>query len=435
MISKLVAGILVPCILLNLSYAQENPQTKESIFKKGDRLTGICFTSAMNSNEESICLSQFTGKSILLFSWSIRCGNYPALFKKINSLQTEFNRSIQILMVNRENFSKTKAFFETRPRLAKPNVPIIAGDSILNKIFPDKGYVPCAIINKNGILEYFINDYNISENLIIEYLSGGSLKTKEPNNDIQKSESYFIQFQSNLSKCNPAFDVGYTDGKFIEGNKALVAYNCVPVIELVRKAYEQNGKYDFSKPSLCKVQHKDSATFFRPIDMTLYDDWLKKYSYSYSLEIPADHYDERFKLMQEDIERYFSISVKISKKLVNCWVLRESSVKHTLCTNGGSPEDSLLIHGISDPGSAPSPMMKNQPYSKFSQRIKYLIEHATHMPLINKLNVNCNIDIKFSKKTFDERLHMDLLSKELSGYNIILQKTQVEMPVLIISEK
>lgn len=435
MISKLVIGILVPYILLNLSNAQENAGAKEHIFKKGDQLSDICFINTINSNESSLCLTQFKGKSIILFSWSILCGNYPSLFKKIDSLQTSFNRSIQIIMVNREDFSKTKEFFKTRSRLAMPKVPMVAGDSTLKKIFPDRGYVPCVIIGKNGTIEYFINDYNISKNLIAEYLSGGNLTRKEPTNTLQKSTSHLIQFQSNLSKCNPAFDVGYTDGKFIEENKALLAYNCLPIIELIRKAYEQQGKYDFSKPSLYEVHHNDSASFFRPMDMTLYDDWLKKYSYSYILKIPKDRYADRFKLMQDDIERYFSISVKIRMKLVNCWVLKEEDNKHSICTNGGDPEDSLLIHSISDPGPAPTPKMRNQPFSKFIQRVKYLVEQATDMPLINKLYVNCNIDINFSKKTFDEKLNMNLLSKELAEYNIILKKTQVEMPVLIIFEK
>ncbi|HRO41707.1 hypothetical protein [Agriterribacter sp.] len=435
MIYKLIIGILLSCTLLKISHAQENSEAEGSTLKKGDKLSGICFTNVMNSNVNRICLAQFKSKSIILFSWSIRCGNYPSLFRKINSLQTEFNDSIQILMVNREAFSKTKEFFKTRPRLTKPKVPVIAGDSMLNKIFPDRGYVPCIIMDKNLTIKYFINDYNISKNLITEYLAGRDLRTKEPNNNLQSSASQFIQYQSSLSKCNPSFDVGFTDGKFTEAAKALVAYNCLPIIELVRKAYEQNGRYDFSKPSLYEVHHKDSASFFRPTDMTLYDDWIRERSYSYRLEIPADHYNDRFKLMQEDIERYFSVSVKIKTKPVSCWVLKEGGSGHLLCTNGGSPEDSLLIHTISDPGTASTPIMRNQPYFKFIQRLKYLVETATNMPFISTLDVNCNIDIQFSKETFDERLHIDLLSKELAGYNIVLKKIRVKMPVLIISEK
>ncbi len=433
MISKL--GILIPFILSNLSYAQKTPEAGETLFKKGDQLSATCFTSILNSNDSKICISELKGRSILLFSWSILCGNYPSLFKKIDSLQTEFNGNIQILMVNRESVSKTKEFFEKRPRLVKPNVPIIAGDAVLNKIFPDRGYVPCVIIDKYGMLEYFINDYNISGKLITAYLSGRSLEAKEPINSLPKNESQFIQFQSYLSRCNPALNVGYTDGKIIENSKALVAYNCVPIIELVRKAYEQNGKYDFSKLSLCEVHIKNPDSFFRPTDMTLYDDWVRKHSYSYSLKIPENRYSDRFNLMQEDIKRYFSISVKIENKPVNCWVLKESNTRHILCTKGGSPEDSLLVHSIADPGIAPTPLMRNQPYSKFIHRIKYLIEQSTNMPFINKLSVDCNIDIKFNKEVFDERLHMDLLSKELLQYNIILQKAQIERPVLIISDK
>lgn len=431
---SLKLAAILPLFAFNLIVqAQSDGSTIR--FGKGDKISTLCFENVLPETGKPLCLEEYSGKIIVLYAWSILCGDYPDLFEKIELLQSAFKNSVQILMVNRESFSDTKDFFRLRPRLNKPSVPVIAGDTMLFKLFSPIGNVPSVIVNKEGIFEYQIKGYNITEGLIRKYLSGEDLTHKEPAQGMG-TPSKNILFQSELIRCHAGIDVGFTNGKLINDDKQmLLAYNCVSLMEMIRNAYEEDGKYDFGQPVQIDLKHSDAASFFRPKDLQYFDDWFNNDAYTYSLRIPKELRHERFRIMQEDICRSFSLQIHREFMDAKVLVLKQEGKEISICTSGGKPEDSVFIHEISDPGEAVEPVMKNRSFEILLKRLTFFLMKYTDLPFINEADVSCNVDIRFRKETFDERLHLLLLREDLRKHGLSLKEEIRRIPVLVIRGK
>ncbi len=90
---------------------------------------------------DTITLSDYRGKLIILDFWATWCGSCLSAFPKIDSLQTTFPDDVAILKVTYESLTKIK-----------PSIASIVEDSVLRELFPHRLIPHYAWISHDGTL-------------------------------------------------------------------------------------------------------------------------------------------------------------------------------------------------------------------------------------------------------------------------------------------
>ncbi len=81
----------------------------------------------------------------------------------------------------------------------------------------------------------------------------------------------------------------------------------------------KNFLYDYSR-IVAEISNPEPFTF--PTEQEKIREWEKRNKYSYELRVPNFKADAIYKIMQNDLERYFGYTAIIEKRKIKCLVLR-----------------------------------------------------------------------------------------------------------------
>lgn len=162
-------------------YAQ-SPTTNIHPIKIGESVPDIEFSRVINYTSESICLSDFKGKLIILDFWATWCNSCHARFPKADSLQEMFKDQVQIILVNSirgtgDSAAKIQRFFENwnQKHAQTFRLPTAIEDTITKILFP-RTYLPHYIwISKEGKLAAVTSSDEVTVSNIMAMLSGCSI--------------------------------------------------------------------------------------------------------------------------------------------------------------------------------------------------------------------------------------------------------------------
>jgi len=103
-------------MLLPLLSSSQSPPVKA--LHIGDTVPNITLTNLYNYPTPTIRLSDLKGKLVILDFWAVWCTGCIQAIPKLDSIQKEFQNTLQVIMINDEgeksaieNENKTKAFF------------------------------------------------------------------------------------------------------------------------------------------------------------------------------------------------------------------------------------------------------------------------------------------------------------------------------------
>lgn len=142
---KLTIFIVLAILCLNFNAKAQEPISEIKPLKIGehlpDTLRSKIFEATNAKNERlSISLQNYKGKLILLDFWATWCTNCIVKFPTLDSLQQQYGKQLQVILVNtpfRKDTPKTIA-----AKLANaPNLPSIISDDTLKAYFPHT-YIP-----------------------------------------------------------------------------------------------------------------------------------------------------------------------------------------------------------------------------------------------------------------------------------------------------
>ncbi|MFC0776013.1 TlpA family protein disulfide reductase [Terrimonas alba] len=393
----------------------------------GDKLPLLTLPNTINNKSGHLNFADYKGKSIILDFWNQRCAPCIAAFPHLDSLQQQFDNDIQLILVNKESKDSTINFFARRKKIKMPSLPMITGDTLLSSMFPSEGYPYHVWIDRNGTISYFSGGYNTTVKHISDFLEGTKLKLKNPtftkrndnpamNTTMQKGLIYY----SAISRCSNELDIGNVMGEIINEGKAVkLSVNCSSVLDLYKLAFEEKGKYSFAAQYSLNLQVADKHSYIPPLNNNKMDDWLDNHAFNYQLIVPAAMANNRFKIMQQDLQRFFDLDAKIEIRKVKSLVLKHtrsmsSSIKPVLL-NGDS-----AFHFI------------NQPLSDLINFLEGWI--AYEYPFINELDemILINAIVKASSVT---PLNPSSLMQDLHFSGLELCWEERDMPVLSLSQK
>lgn len=401
---------MMPAVFLLCSLVPES-QT----ISIGNKIPESIFKDVINYPSSILKISDFRGKIIIIDFWNHSCTACIQSFSKLDSLQKIFEGKIQIILVNRESKDSTERFFKKRTKVKKPSLPMITGDKILKNLFPIDGYPYTVWIDRNGIVKHFSGEYNVTTAHIRDFLEGKELHLRDLTLNKagsltgQKEFGYF----SAISICSDIIDVGNSELGYTDNKKSVRMSNgCSSIVELYKKAYREYNIYNIYTNYGLILEVKDSTKYFYPSDPNLFDEWLKTNSYDYELILPVSKAGQRYKIMQEDLSRYFDLDASIERRKIKSVIIKNCNDRkeHT-----------------ADPISGGA-----QSFDLFIRLLKSRFEY--YYPVFDETMGFENKNIFVSEK-FIYIQKIENLQKELLNNGLFLDFEEREVPVLVIKEK
>jgi thiol-disulfide isomerase/thioredoxin len=392
-----------------------------------------------NYTNDSLKLSQFKKKLVILDMWDIHCASCIAAFPKINELQKQFDNDIQIVMVNKQSKDSTLQFFAKRKKIKLPGVPFITADKKLNEYFPYSGYPYHVWIDGGQKVHFVTESYNATPEHIRDFLEGkklmlDSLIARNYLGPLLRSGNQAwieqVSLYSLISKCTKGLNVGHVNGG-MDGNKVRMSSNCSSIAELYRLAYEEGSRYNFGLPVKMVIQLPETYAYVRPKDGKQLDEWEKEHSYNYELVLPEENKEKLHDYMKQDLERYFGIRGEIEKRKINGLVLIRTSTEDKLKTKGGRKEDRLSQGSNGHPVTDTTRYLTNTDFRIFRLKLKAWVEHASGLPFKDETDYEGNIDLAIRGDAYDSN-NVLLLKNALQPYDLDIVSKEIEVDVLVL---
>lgn len=410
----------------------------QAALKKGERLPNMTIKNLYNDTKKEINLSDLNSKLILFDFWSPSCGACLVSFPKLDSLQRLFGDEIRIILVNKQSLDSTKKFFEARKFLYKPDLPFATNDTSLNRLFPNLGNPAFAWLDGDGI--FYETSEELTGDAIRNFLS--QRKTGMEN---------YRQKRRNLSSLfDPAFGNNLLSYSYLVkaipsvrlsgavGERGISSSNST-ILDLYRKAYNEQGRFNFDKSWKIKLIVQDSSRYLIPNNSDLAYRWRKENLYTYSLLLPKEKAKDRFVTMQKDLDRYFGVDSKVEKQMAKCMVLVRTSLKNKLKSNKNlkAEETGPLKFTMSSTNTVKIERkreLSNQPYQLFSGLFGAWVELRLHKPFIDATGYEGNIDISLNGEILD-RFELNEIRKALHVYDLDLVEKECFIDVLVLRDE
>ena len=424
---KFIIG-LVGMLLPILSGAQSPPVKALTI---GDSVPDVVFKHVLNYKNTTASLSDFKGKLVILDFWSSWCISCIALFPHLDSLQHNFNKDLHIILVNTK--SKQSKDDEIKINKILNRVRETTGNKIGLPVIYDcpalDNYFPCieipheVWISEGKVVGITYADQVIPEN--IQGLINGNevhMRLKKDRFDVDLRKPLFINVNGGDGDQTlfRSLITGYLDGAgggtgtLVSNGKftGLYAVN-QSLFSLTRTAYNYEIPFPDNKVIL---EVKDEEKFrARDGDTASYH-----YKYSYELMVPPTTSDsEELSDMQNDLKRYFNISIKREIRKTKCLVL----------TSLTAPPSALSAK------KADFDLEKNTPkkyiYNYPPEGVVHILNLFSNIPVINEIKATTNLSIDLPYNINDVKK----LQYAFAKAGLSLKEEYRDMEVVVITDK
>ncbi|MEP7375989.1 MAG: redoxin domain-containing protein [Chitinophagaceae bacterium] len=427
-----------------ISYAQpiavnENAKRIEPL-AIGDKIPDLVIKNVLNHSAEEFKLSDFKGKYLILDFWNTRCFSCIQAFPEMDSLQKMFKDDLQIVTITSETRQSILEFFKKFKKIKFPSFPFITEDSVLANYFPHD-LVPLHIwVDPSLKVRYISASSNATRQHIKNFIEGKEIKLREKKeiSDFDFDKPLIaegngrwlstIKYYSYIARVNP--DLWLPELHFVASDDGSIK-NLLsgPVYNLLVTAFNEDGKHNFLAKNAVHFDVSDSSKYMLPRDRSKQDSWLSENTYVYDLSVPKEKRKTIFKIMQQDLTRFFDLEVKIEKKKIDCLALIRISAKDKLKSTA---EKAAFVYNGMKADSLWG--LKNQPLSIFVKTLNRVLNYKIDQPIIDETGYSGNAAIGISIESISP-INLTLLKKELRKYDLDLVPKKIATEVLVVTEK
>jgi len=376
-----------------------------------------------NYKSNTLRLSDFRGKLLILDFWATWCSPCIAMFPKMDSLQKVFSNEIQFLSVTSEEEKTVLPFIKKLENGHSGSVPIVYGDKELKKYFPHI-YLPHYVwIAPDGKVLQFTSMEEINAGNIRKVLEGSTtLKAKEDKYiPFDRSRPIYVNGNGGKAEKLISFSLfsgyveGIYDGTDIFRNRSGLVNRILctntGIMNLFLHAYSEDR---FLTRNEVQLLVKDSSAFRAPPVGKERDDWSRKYRFCYDIAFEPTAKNSLYLAMQKDLSKVFpKFSARVLPVNRKCYVLKLISGKDTLNTRGGTPEVKFTRFGCS---------IKNATFNHFISRLRIYYLQKSPIPIIDETGITRKVDFSIeanlaSVKDMNRALRaygMEIISAERS---------------------
>ena len=298
-------------------------------------------------------LSDYRGKLVILDFWNIWCPSCITAMPKMQSLQKQFADSIVVLLVTANTAEQVEKLRSRTKILQSIRLPIITGDTVLSAFFKPVGFPLHVWIDSTGMICQMTSDYNTTAASIKNWLSGNTKRLAvrkdladfnintplwEEGNGRQRE---YLKLYSLISShidykdCRGSIKTDSVTGKLVWFH--LINY---PIYSLYQNAFCQENNIPYTQfKKRCSVLSKRIDKIVLPSSVEEQDDWAEENTWCYEMLVPPEKSADMYKIMRQDIDRYFSLKSVIKTRLITCLILEKITLEDKLnAKNSGDLE-------------------------------------------------------------------------------------------------
>jgi thiol-disulfide isomerase/thioredoxin len=423
--------ILFTIISSHSSFSQSFEQ------KPGQQVPDLKFSGAYNykSNKPMpVTMAGLKGKLIILDFWGTFCEPCLEGFSKLDSMQKYFGDKIQICTVTSQSKAVIDQFFKGHTAVFKPSLPFITGDTVLSKMFPHTG-VPFQVwISPSGKVLYLADSYNLTVENINSALAEKELGIREAAKNVY-AETLFDERWKDLIEYS-SYLCRFKEGLHIDGPVKGKGFSAIGTIaDLYRQAYDglTEHQYQLMEPGRLVLEVKDSDKYFSKAHGKEYLEWQEKNLFGYQISVPDDGRINMFKMMTQDLNRYFNLNAGIQQRMVKCLVLIRTSRMDKLKSKGGVIKDNFRTEQKRVGPIDSIRYLTNKPFTIFVERIAAKTQYGFHRPFRDSTGYSGNIDVEMDGRILDNT-DLNALRKELNKYDLALVEKYCPLNVLVLKD-
>lgn len=400
--------------------------------------------SVINHTSSELRLSDIKKKWVLLDFWSTGCASCVASFGKMDKLQEQFDKDLQIILINHEKETATVDFFKKKARLKKARVPYITEDSLFRFAFPHSFFPYYVLLDSNRNVVAF-PDY--------EYVSNGPMEDLVKNNKVNfghittpirmkdgesilgaldsanffKAQSYFILVKGVDGLTAHGYNDPTIEGVFNRFTLAGVSFKALFTIVMSELKSQR-----FTREAVM-IEAKDKDSLAGPADPIQYREWLKTNCYAIDILVSEQNVSQIMSLLLENLTKHFKVSVGVEKREVPCFVLKRLNAAKELTTAGGKP--SAGSRKIRD-GYLWT--MTNKRFTAFSDLLKdYFDSLINTKPFVDATGITGNVDMAIDMAFFEKYQQQDIsiVNSEIRKYGLVVVEEDYLTDVVVIRDQ
>lgn len=377
-------------------------------------------------------LSDFKGKLLILDFWATWCSPCVAMIPKMDSLQKAFDDRVQFLSITYQNEKEVLPFLEKfeKQRDRHFDIPVMTGDTELNKLFPHV-YLPHYVwIDGNGVVRAITEAFYISGDNISNLLKTGNIDARMKADvpiTIDKTKPLFYTERPYVGHgFKQSTFSGYIDGTSRGYWQNIYGSDTVPIKRftarnltipaLYRAAYQKQRNetiLEVKDPSKLTLETSISSEFL---------DWLRQgNAFCYELVLDSALADKGYQYMKEDLQNYFpQYSASIESRKMKCLTLIRTSDIDKLHTKGGKPNVQIDRFGAK---------FTSCYLFVFMGRMKYYLQNS--LPLVDETGYTEMVDLELATNMSN----LEELNSALAKYDLKLVEKDSYIDALIIKDR
>ena len=301
----------------------------------GQQVPDRAITGIINGENFLSAIKSYKGKLLILDFMSTGCVPCVSILPRLDSLQVKYHDQLQIILVTPDERARVESFVKRHPKL---RLPVVAADTVLEKLFPHEYISHVVWIDGAGTVKAITHSEYINEKNIMEALQQHPLHWPVKRDiTVFDYRQPLLQLNANNipESCLPAnkwytsvsgFMPGIQKHSLIEKDTVQnILHLCLTnrsIIELYLLLYQ---RYNFPMSQVL-VQIKDKSRIVYNPAQGYYDAWQKANFYCVDAIVPSSLPPRlvREKLLC-DVNFYLGLQGTMQRRTVDCLILKNKS--------------------------------------------------------------------------------------------------------------
>lgn len=420
-------GMLLPAV-----FGSGQTMTPLQPLTIGDAVPKLALLNLLNSPVFKSNLTSYNNKLLIIDFWATYCSPcIPGLYK-LDSMQQLFKDDVQVLAVTYQPKKTVDQFLKRR----KWNIVFAAEDSLLKQLFPFHS-MPHTVWIQNGIVKAFTSSSQVTATNIRRLLETGTADVEMKLDDVSFTyqQPLFVNgnggdgsqllYRSMIAPYMQGLRLSLTAERTGNGHVSRISMINVPVLTLFKEAWAMQYpwlKYD----NRLLVEVKDSSLLFYNQQAGMNkEEWSRRNSYCYTLDVPPGFKGNLPVLMQEELNRFFGGTIGLTAALVKqkrrCLVLRCFDKALSKAAVNDTAHSSL---------TAESYLITNLPFAHFYSGM--LVQHRNSVqPVIDATGLTENVSMELPANFRD----ITAMQRALARYGLTLCQEELEIEMLLLKQE